>query len=75
MIAVLCVMIVRRYTNSAVTRLGLQIGLWNVKGTVACSDGLNGKQNLDTDCRSITSHIALMITPVELSISYSKMKN
>uniref|UniRef100_A0A673YPY3 Zyg-11 family member, cell cycle regulator n=1 Tax=Salmo trutta TaxID=8032 RepID=A0A673YPY3_SALTR len=38
----LCV-IVRHYTNSTVTRCGLQIGLWHVKVTVAyCSDGLNG---------------------------------
>ena len=55
-----------------VTIWGLQICLWQLKGTVAyCSDGLNGNWNLDTDCRSVTSHIVL--TPAELSISHSTL--
>jgi hypothetical protein len=65
------VMIVRSYAKSTVTWVGLQIDLWYVKGTVAyCSDVLNGNWNLDTDCRSIISHIALILTPAELSISW-----
>jgi hypothetical protein len=43
MIAGLCLMIVRGYTDLTVTRWGLQIGLWHVRGAVVyCSDGLNG---------------------------------
>jgi hypothetical protein len=37
-----CLCCLRSYANSPVTRAGLQIGLWHVKGTVAyCSEGLN----------------------------------
>ena len=58
----LCVMIVRRFTNLTVTRRGLQISPWHVNGTVTyCLDGLNGNLNLDTDCMSITSHITLIL--------------
>ena len=49
MIAVpmLCVMIVRRHTNSTVTRWGLQIGLQHIKGTIAyCSDHTKCRQHL-----------------------------